>query len=97
MAITLSSMPRSKRVSPEAARFGAIIQRLRRERGWTKVKLAQRAGMNATYLGVLEQGGNDTSLTTIVELCDVLNADIGEVMREVAAVRLPEPALPRDV
>ncbi|PYQ25860.1 MAG: hypothetical protein DMF56_26530 [Acidobacteria bacterium] len=81
-------VPRSSKTSIEAQRFGAIIQRLRAERGWTKVKLAQRAGMNATYLGVLEQGGNDTSLTTIVELCDVLGADIGEVMREVAAVRI---------
>lgn len=82
-------MPRSSRITPEAVRFGAIIRRLRIARGWTAVKLAQRAGMNSRYLGVLEQGGNDTTLTTIVELCDVLNADIGEVMREVAAVRKP--------
>ena len=82
-------MPRSSRITPEAVRFGAIIRRLRIARGWTAVKLAQRAGMNSRYLGVLEQGGNDTTLTTIVELCDVLNADIGEVMREVAAVRNP--------
>lgn len=82
-------MPRSSKISREALRFGAIITRLRKERGWTRAKLAQRSGMNERYLGVLEQGGNDTSLTTIVELCDVLNADIGEVMREVASVRLP--------
>ena len=82
-------MPRSSRITPEAVRFGAIIRRLRLARGWTAVKLAQRAGMNSRYLGVLEQGGNDTSLTTIVELCDVLNADVGEVMREVASVRKP--------
>src|ERR1044071_1808459 len=88
--IMMGHMPRSRTISPEAFCFGAIIERLRTERGWTKVKLAQRAGMNATYLRVLEQGGNDTSLTTIVELCDVLGADIGEVMREVAAVRLPK-------
>ena len=84
-------MPRSMRPTAEAARFGAVIRRIRKQRGWTLAKLAQRAGMNATYLGVLEQGGNDTSLTTIVELCDVLGADIGEVMREVAAVRNPPP------
>ncbi|HJQ41215.1 MAG TPA: helix-turn-helix transcriptional regulator [Thermoanaerobaculia bacterium] len=82
-------MPRSSKITLEAVRFGAIIRRLRLARGWTAVKLAQRAGMNPRYLGVLEQGGNDTSLTTIVELCDVLNADIGEVMREVASVRNP--------
>ncbi|HEV7486637.1 MAG TPA: helix-turn-helix transcriptional regulator [Thermoanaerobaculia bacterium] len=87
-------MPRSMTISPEAVRFGEVIRRIRRARGWTIVKLAQRAGMNANYLGVLEQGGNDTSLTTIVELCDVLGADIGEVMRAVMAVRNPPPPKP---
>jgi len=81
-------------ISPEAVRFGEVIRRIRRARGWTIVKLAQRAGMNANYLGVLEQGGNDTSLTTIVELCDVLGTDIGEVMRAVMAVRNPPPPKP---
>jgi len=84
-------MPRSMTISPEAVRFGAVIRRIRKARRWTIVKLAQRAGMNSNYLGVLEQGGNDTSLTTIVELCDVLGADIGEVMREVMSVRTPPP------
>src|SRR5262245_5030815 len=84
-------MPRSMTISPEAVRFGAVIRRIRKERRWTIVKLAQRAGMNANYLGVVEQGGNNTSLTTIVELCDCLGADIGEVMREVMAVRVPPP------
>jgi len=85
-------MPRSIIISPEAVRFGQVIRRIRRARGWTIVKLAQRAGMNSNYLGVVEQGGNNTSLTTIVELCDVLGADIGEVMREVMAVRIPPPS-----
>jgi len=84
-------MPRSKIISPEAVRFGAVIRRIRKARGWTIIKLARRAGMNPNYLGVLEQGGNDTSLTTIVELCDVLGADIGEVMREVMSVRKAAP------
>jgi transcriptional regulator with XRE-family HTH domain len=77
-------MPRSRTVTAEAVRFGAIIRRLRLERGLTAVEMAKRVGMNSRYLGVLEQGGNDTSLTMIVKLCRVLNADIGEVMREVA-------------
>ena len=81
-------------ISHEAVRFGQVIRRIRRARGWTIVKLAQRAGMNSNYLSVLEQGGNDTSLTTIVELCDVLGSDIGEVMREVMAVRNPLPPKP---
>jgi transcriptional regulator with XRE-family HTH domain len=77
-------VPRSN-VTVEAARFGAIIRRLRLARGWTAVYVAKSVGMNSRYLGVLEQGGNDTSLSMIVKICRVLDADIGEVMREVAS------------
>lgn len=82
-------MPRSWNVSREAVRFGAAIRRLRLQQGMTRERLAHITGMNARHLGVLEQGGNDTSLSTIVKLCSALNADIGEVMREVAGTQAP--------
>jgi transcriptional regulator with XRE-family HTH domain len=84
-------MPPSRLVSPDAVRFGAIIRRHRERRGWTLAKLAQRAGMNPTYLGVVETGRNIPSLSTILELTEVLNIDAGEVIREVAAARNPVP------
>lgn len=77
--------------SPVSIRFGAVIRRIRLERGWSIVTLAQHVGMSAPYLSVLEQGGNDTTLSTIVKLCSALGADIGEVMREVVVVRNPRP------
>ena len=86
-------MPKSKHVDPAAARFGAIIQRLRLARGWTLVKFAQRSGMNATYLGVLEKGGNMPSLQTLFELADVFNVEAAEIVREVEQAR--KPAAPR--
>ncbi len=75
--------------SREAVQFGAAIRRVRRARGWTLVRLGKAIGMHPRYLGVLEAGGNDASLTTIVAICQALEADIGEVMREVAAVHVP--------
>ena len=84
-------MPRSRHVDPDAARFGAIIQRLRLSRGWTLVKFAQRTGMNATYLGVLEKGGNMPSLQTIFELADVFNVEAWQLVREVEQARRPAP------
>ncbi|MGZ5445487.1 MAG: helix-turn-helix domain-containing protein [Thermoanaerobaculia bacterium] len=82
-------MPRSKRVDPDAVRFGAIIQRLRLARGWTLLKLAKRSGMNATYLGVLEKGGNMPSLQTILELADIFNVEAAEMVRQVEQARKP--------
>jgi transcriptional regulator with XRE-family HTH domain len=80
-------MPKSKHADPDAVRFGAIIQRLRQSRGWTLVKFAQRSGMNPTYLGVLEKGGNMPSLQTILELADVFNVEAAEMVREVEQAR----------
>lgn len=84
-------MPPSKRVDPDAARFGAIIQQLRLARGWTLAKFAQRSGMNATYLGVLERGGNMPSLQTIFELADIFNVEASELVRRVEQARRPAP------
>jgi transcriptional regulator with XRE-family HTH domain len=82
-------MTRSPVITREAVQFGAAIRRVRLERGWTLVRLGQTIGMHPRYLGVVEAGGNDTSLTTIVAICHALDADIGEIMREVAAVHVP--------
>jgi XRE family transcriptional regulator, regulator of sulfur utilization len=80
-------MPKSERRNPDAARFGAVIRRLRKERGWTIVKLSRRCGMNPTYLGVLESGGNMLSIETLLELADVLNTPASEIVREVEEAR----------
>ena len=74
-------------MNDDAVRFGAIVQRLRAQRGWTLRKLAQRSGMNPTYLGVLEKGGNMPSLATLLELADVFNVQAADIVREVEQAR----------
>ena len=80
-------VPRSRQPDPDAVRFGAILRRERLARGWTIVKLARRSGMHHQYLGVVEAGGNIPSLSTILEVCEVLGADAGAMIREVAEAR----------
>ena len=70
-----------------ALRFGAIVRRLREARGWTRHKLAIRAGLSPQYVGVLEEGGNIASLTTALDLAEVLGADIAEITRELSVAR----------
>lgn len=76
----------------EAALLGRIVRRLRLQRGWTAARLAQRSGLTVQYLRIVERGQNLPSLSTILELADVLGADPGEIVREVAAARYPRPA-----
>jgi transcriptional regulator with XRE-family HTH domain len=81
------------RIDPDAARFGALLKQLREQRGWTRQKLAQRAGMTPTYIGILEYGGNTPSLPAVLELIEVLGGDIADVMRRLAAARTSPPAV----
>ncbi|HEY6139441.1 MAG TPA: helix-turn-helix transcriptional regulator [Thermoanaerobaculia bacterium] len=80
-------MPRLRNPDPDAQRFGAIVRRLRDERGWTREKLATRSGLTPQYLAIVEQGGNVPSLTTVLELLEVLGADAGAVVHELSAAR----------
>lgn len=83
-------MPPSRKTNSDAVRFGQILQRERKALGWTQTKLAQRAGMNAQYLGVIEKGGNIPTLSTILEVCEVLGADAAAIIRELAEARRPK-------
>jgi DNA-binding XRE family transcriptional regulator len=85
-------VPRSSTINLDAVRFGAMLRALREQRGWTCRKLATRAGLTPTYVGIIEQGGNVPSLSTVLELVEVLGGDIGEIMRALAAARTAPPS-----
>lgn len=75
-------VPKAKKINGDAVRIGAVIHRLRIERGWSLVTLARRSGMHPTYLGVLEKGGNAPSVTTLFDLADVFNINASDIIRE---------------
>ena len=84
-------MPKSYYTHPDAVHLGAILQRLRLNRGWTLVKLGQRSAMNPTYLGVMEKGGNMPTIHTLLELADVFNVSAADIIRELEEIRKPKP------
>jgi transcriptional regulator with XRE-family HTH domain len=80
-------VPRRLTKDPDAVRFGAIVRRLRVQRGWTQDEMAERAGMNGSYVGFIERGDNVPTLTVILLLAETLNVDVGDLVREVATRR----------
>ena len=86
----IRTMPRNKRRSADAIRFGWILKRLRLQRGWSLVQLAAVSGMNPTYLGVLEAGGNMMSVETLLALAEILGTEASEIVREVEEARREE-------
>jgi len=80
-------MPKLQATNYDAMRFGAILRRLRVERGWSILTAARRTGMNPNYLGSLERGGNMPSLDTLLEMADVYGVRAADIVREVEEAR----------
>ncbi|MBI2815383.1 MAG: helix-turn-helix transcriptional regulator [Acidobacteria bacterium] len=53
-------MPRDIR-----ARFGIRLRNLRRKHGWTQVVLAERLGLDRSYLADVERGKRNISLVNL--------------------------------
>ena len=68
-------MPRRVVRHPDAILFGEGVRRLRVERGWSREELAERAEMNAAYVGFIERGDNLPSLSVILQLGRALGVD----------------------
>ena len=49
--------------------------------------MAERAGMNGSYVGFIERGENVPTLTVILLLAETLQVDPGDLVREVARAR----------
>ena len=80
-------MPQSRSRNNDATCFGLILQRLRRQRGWTIQYLSQVTGMNDRYLGMMEHGHNVPSISTLILLSNTLGVDPPEVLREMIEFR----------
>ena len=50
------AMPPARSVRHDAIRFRAIIRRVRGERGWTRLKLARRSGMQVNVASLCGGG-----------------------------------------
>jgi predicted transcriptional regulator len=59
----------------ERARLGADLRRRREERGWSRLTLAQRAGVSVSSIPAIEGGGVDPQNSRVFQrLHDALDA-----------------------
>jgi len=74
---------RRKKRQPDAELFGQVVRELRDARGWTQEELAERADMNASYLGFVERGDNVPTLTIIIQIAEGLGVSPADLLRDV--------------
>ena len=60
--------------------FGQRVSGMRRERGWTQQELANRAGLDRTYLSTVEQGRQNLTLSAAFRIAAALDAPLSQLM-----------------
>lgn len=62
------------------AQFGEAVRALRKERGISQERLAALAGIDRAYMGGLERGQRNPSLTTMAKVASGLETPLSEVL-----------------
>lgn len=60
--------------------FGGAVRRSREQYGWSQEVLADRAGLNRSFLGEIERGSSVPSLATISKIALALNMNMSTLL-----------------
>jgi transcriptional regulator with XRE-family HTH domain len=64
-------------------RFGAAVRQLRAEAGFSQESFAYKARIARSYMGLLERGRVNPTLTTAEKIANSLKLTVGELMTKV--------------
>jgi transcriptional regulator with XRE-family HTH domain len=64
-------------------KFGLNVRRLRRARGLTQETLAERSESHPNYIGDIERGERNPSVTKVIQIARALNCEIGDLFEGV--------------
>ena len=63
------------------AKLGNRVRDLRRQQKWTQVELAERLGIDRSYLSEIETGKKDPSLRVLKTLADGFDTTLSELLK----------------
>lgn len=73
--------PRTRKIAKaRCVKFGQEVRRRRRSLGMTLEQLAERSGLTPNYVGTVEAGLRDPSLSTVLSLARGLSVPPGELI-----------------
>jgi transcriptional regulator with XRE-family HTH domain len=62
--------------------FGEAIRKYRNKAGFTQEKLAERADMHHNFIGEVERGNMECSLTSMVKIAKALGVRVRDLVRD---------------
>ena len=76
LSVTFLTMPSRNK---GANRFGAAVRRARTAAGFTQEDLADRSGLDRSYIGGIERGERNPTLTVIEKIASGLGLSVAEL------------------
>lgn len=73
------SIRKTMQVEDVQRSLGERIRELRKRSGWSQEQFAERCGLHRTYMGHVERGLKNVSLTTVVRICDALGIRLSDL------------------
>jgi len=70
-----------------ALAFGQVLKTLREAANMSQERLADKAGYNRTYIGLLEWGKRNPTLPTIINLAQSFNLQAAQLVRKVETMQ----------
>lgn len=61
--------------------FGKKVRELRLERGYSQEAFAFECGLHRTYIGCIERGEKNVTITNIEKIAKALKVDIGHLFK----------------
>ncbi len=65
-----------------ATQIARELRRLRKERGWSQLELAERADLSVNYVSLIERAERLPSMEVIIQLAEVLGTTLAGVLIE---------------
>lgn len=66
--------------------FGSVLRKKRLEKNYTQEALADLCKVDRTYIGLLERGKRQPTITTIFKLCNSLEVKPSELFIEIESI-----------
>jgi transcriptional regulator with XRE-family HTH domain len=63
--------------------FGRVLRSHRERKGWSQLKLAEKADLHINAIGLIERGQRSPNLPTIFALCRALDVPVGRFLTAV--------------
>ena len=60
--------------------FGERVRALSEERGWSQEELGSQAGLHRTYVGAVERGERNVSLSTLEAFASALDVSVVDLL-----------------